>query len=60
MFHPVEKLSVEFRAEMYNAFNHTQWLNVNTTFTTATGNTFGRVTAARDARFTQLNLRVLF
>jgi hypothetical protein len=59
-FRPVERLSIEFRAEMYNAFNHTQWLNVNTNFTTAGGNTFGRVTAAREARFTQLTLRVLF
>ena len=59
-FKPLERLKTEFRADLYNAFNHTQWSGVNTTYTNAVGNTFGRVTGAREPRIVQLGLRILF
>lgn len=55
-----ERLKVEFRGEMFSAFNHTQWNSVDTTFSDRTGNTFGWVTGARDGRFSYLGLRVSF
>jgi hypothetical protein len=59
-FQPTERLKVEFRADMYNAFNHAQWSGVNTTFNDRTGNTFGWVNGARDGRVVTAALRVLF
>ncbi len=59
-FRPLEKLRVEFRADMLNAFNHIQWSGVNTTFDDATGNTFGWITGARDGRYVQFLLRIAF
>jgi hypothetical protein len=59
-FKPAERFNVQFRADMFNALNHTQWSAVNTNYTTAAGNTFGRATAAREGRITQLTLRVFF
>lgn len=59
-FRPTERVRVEFRADMDNAFNHTQWSGINTTYSDATGNTFGWITGARDGRYTQFLLRVLF
>ena len=35
----------EFRVDAYNVTNSVRWSNPNTTFSTATGNTFGQVTA---------------
>ena len=61
-----ERARVEFRAEAYNAFNHTQYTNLDTTarFNPATGAqtnvTFGQVTAAGSPRIMQLALRFLF
>ena len=60
VFHPVEKSSVEFRAELFNVFNHTQWSGINRTYTTAKTSTFGWVTGARDARIAQLSLKISF
>jgi hypothetical protein len=60
-----EKISFQFRWEMYNAFNHTQFTSVNTTaqFDKA-GNMingqFGQVTGARDPRVQQMSLRLRF
>ena len=52
-----ERLSVEFRAEFFNVFNHAQFIN-------PTGNinssTFGMVNSARDPRIGQLALKMLF
>lgn len=49
-----ERLMLQFRAELYNAFNHTQFdaqgRQVNTRF--------GQFTAARSPRIAQLALRV--
>jgi len=49
--------NLEFRAESFNAFNHTQFQNVSTTFTS--GN-FGQVTSAFDPRVFQLGMKLNF
>jgi hypothetical protein len=49
--------SMEFRAEFFNAFNHTEFQNVSTTFTN--GN-FGAITSAHDPREIQLGLKLYF
>jgi outer membrane receptor protein involved in Fe transport len=56
---------VQFRAELYNAFNNVQFSSVNTSaqFNAAgqqVNSEFGHYTAARDARRIQLTLRVVF
>jgi hypothetical protein len=56
---------VQFRAELYNAFNNVQFSTVNTAaiFNAAgqqTNAEFGQYTAARDARRIQLTIRVDF
>ena len=60
-----ERVRTQFRAEFYNAFNHTQWTSLDTTarFDAAgrqVNTQFGQVTAARSARRVQLVLRVTF
>jgi outer membrane receptor protein involved in Fe transport len=52
-----EKLTLQFRAEFFNVFNHTQYAGVGGSFGSAT---FGQVTSARDPRITQLALRLIF
>jgi Carboxypeptidase regulatory-like domain/TonB dependent receptor-like, beta-barrel len=59
-FHARERVRIQFRADLLNAFNHTQWSGVNTTYTNAPGNTFGWVTGARDPRFVQFLIRTTF
>ena len=49
-FRIVERLNFQFRAEAFNAPNHT---NVQTIGTSATSSTFGQVTGYRDARILQ-------
>jgi hypothetical protein len=64
--HIHEKLNLQFRAEAYNAFNHTQFSTVNTDakWNYATGAVtsaqFGQITAARDPRIMQFALRLDF
>ena len=60
-----ERVNFQFRWEMYNAFNHTQFSGVDTTARfDAQGrqiNTrFGELTSARSARIQQLSLRISF
>jgi len=60
-----ERVNFQFRWEMYNAFNHTQFSGVDTTARfDAQGrqiNTrFGELTSARSARIQQLALRISF
>ena len=60
-----EKRTLEFRAESFNAFNHTQFQTIGTTaqFDTAgrqTNTTFGKVTAARDGRKMVFGLKFSF
>src|SRR5206468_13098689 len=57
--------NVQFRAEAYNVFNHTQFQTVNTTPQfDAAGNqvsqAFGQVTGTRDPRIMQFALRLTF
>lgn len=51
---------LELRLNMFNALNHTQWSSVDTYFTTASGNTFGRPTEAREPRIMNVSLKVSF
>ena len=52
-----ERTSLEFRAEFFNVFNHTQFTNPSGSVTSSN---FGLVTGARDARIGQMALKFLF
>jgi len=52
-----ENVTLQFRAEFFNLFNHSQFLGVGTT---VGAGTFGQVVSARDPRITQLALRLIF
>jgi hypothetical protein len=54
-----ESLHAELRADMYNAFNHTQWNMVSTQLNGTTG-LFGQVTGSREGRIIQLAAKVVF
>jgi Carboxypeptidase regulatory-like domain/TonB-dependent Receptor Plug Domain len=56
-FAVTEKHKIEFRAELFNIFNHTNFTSVATTY--GSGN-FGQVTAAADPRIMELVLRYQF
>jgi hypothetical protein len=57
---------IQFRTELFNAFNHTQFsgLDTGTQFNPNTGvqsnPTFGRVTSARGPRVIELSMRIVF
>ena len=57
---------LQFRTELYNAFNHVNFNNPNTgaVFAYATGAqtsaSFGRYTSARDPRYIVLSARIRF
>ncbi len=53
-----ESTHLEFRAELFNAFNHTQFLNPDGN--TTDGSTFGQITQARDPRLVQFALKLFF
>jgi hypothetical protein len=60
-----EVVKLQFRCELYNAFNHTQFAGLDTTARfDAQGNQvnaqFGQFTSARPARIMQLGLRLTF
>lgn len=60
-----ERVHLQFRAELYNAFNHTQFSAINTTalFNAAgaqTNGQFGQYTAAQNPRIIQLAVRLQF
>jgi hypothetical protein len=60
-----ERLRLQFRCEMYNAFNHTQYssLDTNARFDPAgrqVNQRFGAVVAASDPRIMQFALRLMF
>jgi hypothetical protein len=52
-----ESMSVQFRAEFFNIFNHTQFNNPTGDFSSSQ---FGVVTSAHDPRIGQLSLKFLF
>ncbi len=52
-----ERWNMQFRAEAFNLFNHTNFQSVGTTLSTST---FGHVTAVRDPRILQLALKLNF
>jgi hypothetical protein len=55
-----ENLHAEIRADMYNAFNHTQWTTVDTLFNDTSGTPFGQVTGGREGRIIQLAGKIVF
>jgi TonB dependent receptor len=54
-----EKLRIQFRAEMYNAFNHANFYAPDTNFADY-GSTFGTITSANPAREFQMGLKLYF
>jgi hypothetical protein len=52
-----EGIVLQFRAEFFNVFNHTQFMNPNGNFTSSL---FGHITSARDPRIGQMSLKLLF
>jgi|tagenome__1003787_1003787.scaffolds.fasta_scaffold20988321_3 hypothetical protein len=57
LFSETRGSKLEFRAEFFNAFNHTEFQNVSTTFTNGD---FGAITSAHDPREIQLGLKLYF
>jgi Carboxypeptidase regulatory-like domain/TonB-dependent Receptor Plug Domain len=69
-----ERMNIEFRAEAFNIFNHTQWLPIagdsgsaannlgetNNTFSLSPGDGFLQVTGAHNPRILQLGLKFNF
>jgi hypothetical protein len=56
-FHIGERHTIQFRAELFNVLNHTNFNGVQTGFGAAN---FGRVVSARDPRFAEFALRYQF
>jgi hypothetical protein len=57
LFPIAEALKLEFRAEYFNVFNHTEPTSVNTQFGAGA---FGTVTAAKEPRIGELSLKFSF
>ncbi len=53
-----ESKYVQFRAEFFNVFNHTQFFNPDGNF--SDGSNFGRITRARDPRLIQFALKFYY
>ena len=56
-FHVTEASKVEFRAEAFNVFNHTNFSGVSTAFGSGS---YGEITSARDPRIFEFALRYEF
>lgn len=54
-----EDINANIRADAYNALNHTQWTGAETT-NMYSGQQFGQATGAREARITQLSVKLSF
>src|SRR5262249_10374421 len=54
-FHLRETTQLQFRAEFFNLFNHTNFLAPNSNF--SSGSAFGKITGAFDARQIQFGLK---
>ncbi|HXE13073.1 MAG TPA: carboxypeptidase regulatory-like domain-containing protein [Bryobacteraceae bacterium] len=57
IFSITERVNLQFRGEFFNAFNHAQFNNPDTT---VADDTFGRITSARSPRIIQLALKLRF
>jgi hypothetical protein len=58
---PMERLKVEFRGELYNAFNHTNFTQPGSGIGTSGSNlTGGTITSTFDPRIIQFGLKVMF
>ena len=57
VFKPIERLNVQFRAEAFNIFNHTEWTGVNPYVSTTN---FMYTTGAHMPRVLQFALRLTF
>jgi hypothetical protein len=56
-----EKFHLDFRGDAFNAFNHTQWTGVNTTYPSGSSQfPFGMVNGAREARIGQVAAKLVF
>jgi Carboxypeptidase regulatory-like domain len=55
-----DALVANLRCDSFNAFNHTQWNGIETSYPNSNGVPFGQVTGAREARITQVSLKVSF
>jgi hypothetical protein len=64
-----KSFNANLRADAYNAFNHSQWTSAQTTSTQSNGTNigldpsniyFGEVTGSREARITQLSMKLSF
>jgi outer membrane receptor protein involved in Fe transport len=56
-FHIWERMNLQFRADAFNAFNHT---NLGLPSTNFLSSTFGQITTARPNRIVQLSLKLLW
>lgn len=52
-----ERLNLQFRAELFNIFNHAEFNNPNLSYTSGT---FGQISTTADPRIIQLSLRLSF
>ena len=55
---PGESTQLQFRAELFNIFNHTNFLAPNSNF--SSGSAFGKITGAFDARLIQFGLKLTY
>jgi hypothetical protein len=55
---PGESARLQFRAEFFNLFNHTNFLAPNSNF--SSGGAFGKITGAFDARLIQFGLKLTY
>jgi len=59
-FDITERVHLELRLESYNTFNHTEFNDVNNTFTGANNGNFGQISNAYDPRTLQLGGKINF
>ena len=55
-----EGVRVQFRAELFNAFNHAQFNAPNGRYSASTASAFGRIFSAGSPRIAQLAVKILF